>query len=89
MRIEEKKGQFTAKDEQDRIMGLVTYKKAGEKSIELDHTEVEDEHKGKGIASVLVKSVADYARQNSLHVIPTCPYAVTWFEKHEEEKDLL
>lgn len=89
MQIEKMRGRHLAKNENGEIMGYITYKVRSENTIEIDHTVVHDEYAGQGLASKLVRSVVDEARKEGWKIIPTCSYAEAWFQKHEEEKDLL
>ncbi len=49
------------------------------------HTEVSDQLKGQGIASQLLKTMADYARQHKLKVVALCPYVLAQFKRHPDE----
>jgi uncharacterized protein len=49
------------------------------------HTEVADELKGKGVASKLLSTMAAYARDNNLKVIPLCPYVLAQFKRHPDQ----
>lgn len=47
------------------------------------------EFRGKGIAAQVTKFALDYAREKNLKVIPQCPYARAYIERHKEYKDLV
>lgn len=49
------------------------------------HTEVADALKGKGVASKLLSTMAAYARENKLKVIPLCPYVLAQFKRHPDQ----
>ncbi|HEY5390856.1 MAG TPA: GNAT family N-acetyltransferase [Hanamia sp.] len=49
------------------------------------HTEVLPEAEGKGLASQLLKAMAEYARENKLKVIALCPYVFAQFKRHPGE----
>jgi uncharacterized protein len=49
------------------------------------HTEVAEKLKGKGIASKLLSTMADYARDKKLKVIPLCPYVLAQFKRHPDQ----
>ena len=55
----------------------------------LVHTEVADEHGGKGIAGRLVQAAFDAARAADERVVPICPYVAGWLDKHPDERDLV
>ena len=59
-------------------------------TIVLTHTEIDPSHKGEGLGGELVRGALNLIRaENDLRVIPTCPYAKAWIEKHPEYRDLL
>ena len=53
------------------------------------HTEVPPELRGHGIASELVKTAFDYARDNYLRVDVICPIATSLAAKHPEYQALI
>lgn len=50
----------------------------------LVHTGVNDEYGGQGLASVLVRAVADDIVQSGHLIVAICPYVVAWLPKHPE-----
>lgn len=77
------KGTFFIKDATSKIAEL-TYSKAGDSKIIIDHTEVSDEHRGEGLGKILVARMAKYAHENELEIIPLCPYAKTVLARNPE-----
>ena len=57
-------------------------------TLDLLHTEVPKSLEGGGYGSALVRAALDYARLNSLQVIPTCPFVRAYMLKHHEYNDL-
>ncbi|MEK4005852.1 GNAT family N-acetyltransferase [Paenibacillus sp. FSL H3-0333] len=55
----------------------------------IDHTFVSEDLRGQGAGEKLVRAVVDLAREQSVKIVPVCPYAAHQFEKHEEYKDVL
>lgn len=49
------------------------------------HTEVLEKAEGKGFAKKLLSAMVDYARKNSLQVIPLCPYVHLKFRRHPDD----
>ncbi|RDC56421.1 N-acetyltransferase [Pedobacter chinensis] len=49
------------------------------------HTEVDAEYEGKGFAKLLLNELISYAKENSLRIIPLCPYVLAQFKRHPEE----
>lgn len=66
----------------------MTFRKAENGTITIDHTGVPPEYEGRGIASKLVnKAVAD-ARAQGFKIMPVCSYVVAQFRRHPEWADL-
>ena len=82
------KGAFFIEENGEWIAEM-TYSKAGETKIIIDHTEVDASLKGEGIGKDLVKAGVDFARQNNLKIIPLCPFTKAEFEKHAEYAGVL
>jgi uncharacterized protein len=49
------------------------------------HTVVELGHEGKGIAGALVREFYATAAREGVPVVPLCPYAAKWAERHPDE----
>ncbi|MBT2370121.1 N-acetyltransferase [Streptomyces sp. ISL-10] len=49
------------------------------------HTVVEPGHEGKGIAGSLVREFYATAARENVPVVPLCPYAAKWAQKHPDE----
>lgn len=84
----ETKGAFIIKIDGE-VKGELTYSKAGETKIIIDHTHIDDSLRGTGAGKDLVMSAAGWAREEGLTVIPLCPFAKAMFERTEEIQDLL
>jgi len=82
------KGTFVIK-ENNELMAEMTYSKAGDKLIIIDHTEVSDVLRGKGVGTQLVGAAVEFARKQGLKILPLCPFAQAIFEKTPAFKDVL
>ncbi|WP_228992010.1 GNAT family N-acetyltransferase [Streptomyces sp. DH8] len=49
------------------------------------HTVVPPDHGGKGIAGTLVREFYAMADREGVPVVPLCPYAAKWAQRHPEE----
>lgn len=67
---------------------FVSYWRQGKRLV-LDHTWVPPEQRGQGIAAGLTRVALDYARSESLAVVPECPYVAAFIRKHPEYRDLV
>ena len=57
------------------------YWRDGNKLI-LIHTEVPAELEGRGIGGMLVTAALDRAARDRLTIVPSCPFARGWLERH-------
>jgi len=92
MDIQHKEGQSKGSffiEEDGEVIAEITYSKAGDTKIIIDHTEVSEELRGKDIGQTLVEHVVGYARENNITVIPLCPFAKSVIERDESLQDVL
>ena len=78
-----------AKDQEGHVIAEVTFPEVSEGTAVIDHTFVDDSLRGQGVAGELLETAAEQLEERGMKVIPTCAYAVLWFEKHPEYRKLL
>lgn len=61
----------------------------GRNRLAIIHTEVPDELSGQGIGSALVHAALVHARAHDLTVLPHCPFAAAYIERHPEWTDIV
>jgi predicted GNAT family acetyltransferase len=71
----------------DAGTALLRYTQHGD-TLDLVHTEVPAELEGHGFGGALAKAALEYARANTLRVIPTCPFVRKYMERHPEYNGL-
>jgi len=67
----------------------MTFVKAGEGEIIVDHTFVPPAWRGQGIAGKLMDHVVADARARGFKIRPVCSYVVVAFRRHPEWSDIL
>lgn len=67
----------------------MTFSKAGERIIIIDHTDVPELYKGQGIGQGLVERAVADARAAGKTIVPLCPFAAAMFRKHPDWADVL
>lgn len=87
--FEEGENRFVVKDDQSNEVGEVTYSQAGENILIIDHTGIDDAHRGQGLAEKLVLKVIEKAKDENLKIMPLCPFAKREFEKNAEYREVL
>lgn len=85
---DENKGVFIAEDNGKKA-GEMTYSKAGDTLIIIDHTEVDPAFGGQGVGKKMVLAAVDFARENNIKILPLCPFAKAAFDKDATIQDVL
>lgn len=67
----------------------LTYSRAGDALIILDHTGVPDELRGSGAGGRLVTRAVEDARRSGTKILPLCPFAAAQFSRHPDWADVL
>jgi predicted GNAT family acetyltransferase len=70
-------------------LAQMTYTRAGDDLIIIDHTEVNDKLRGLGVARRLLDATVAWARTTKTRVMATCPYARAQFDKDPSIRDVL
>ena len=66
----------------------MTFSKAADGTITINHTGVPPEFEGRGIAAKLVNRAIADAREQGFKITPVCSYVVAQFRRHPEWADL-
>jgi uncharacterized protein len=67
----------------DGHLAELDYRRHGDRLV-LIHTEVPDELGGRGLGGKLVTAALSEAAAEGLTVVPLCPFARSWLERHPE-----
>ena len=68
----------------DGYKAVLEYRAVGADTIDMHHTFVPNELRGKGIAAVLAKEALAYAKEQQLKVIPSCSYIAVYLQRHPQ-----
>lgn len=82
------KGRYFLRAESGAVAEM-TFSKAGDHMIIIDHTEVPDAFRGQGAGLRLVTRAVEDARAAGKKIIPLCPFANAQFRRHKEWADVL
>jgi predicted GNAT family acetyltransferase len=66
----------------------MTYTRAGEQLVIIDHTSVPDALRGRGLGAVLVARAVEDARAAGKTIMPLCPFAKAQFDRHPDWSDV-
>jgi predicted GNAT family acetyltransferase len=78
-----------AKNENGDIIAEVTFPNVREGVVSINHTFVDDSLRGRGVAGELLEAADKTIREAGKKAIPTCAYAVKWYESHPEKTDVV
>ncbi len=67
----------------------MTYSRAGERLIIIDHTEVPAALRGRKVGERLVRQAVEDARREGIAIIPLCPFAKAQIDRRPEWQDVL
>ena len=67
----------------------MTYSRAGTALVIIDHTEVPDALRGRGVGEALVRRAVEDARAEGKRIVPLCPFAKAQIMRHPEWQDVL
>ena len=87
--FEEEANRFVVKDAEGNEAGEVTYSRAVDGMLIIDHTGVDDTHRGQGLAEQIVDKVVEKAKKEDLKIMPLCPFAKKQFDEKPAYKPYL
>jgi uncharacterized protein len=67
----------------DGVLAELIYRRRGDRLI-LVHTGVPDALGGRGVGGLLVRAAVAKATAEGLTVVPLCPFARSWLERHPD-----
>ncbi len=68
---------------------VLEYIMVNSETMNMIHTYVPVEQRGRQIAAFLVKAGLEYAKENNLKVIPSCSYVRTYINRNDVYKKLI
>ncbi|MDQ7092955.1 GNAT family N-acetyltransferase [Desulfosporosinus sp. PR] len=71
-------------DENGELLCETTFVRKEDGELNIDHTYVNPNMRGQGLAGKMMAVVAEYLKKNGLKASATCSYANTWLKRHEE-----
>ena len=83
------KGRYVTQPEPDGPEAELTFSRASEKLIIIDHTGVPDAYRGQKVGVALVERAVEDARKGGYKILPLCPFAAAQFRRHTDWADVL
>lgn len=75
--------------EENEVVSYVTFPLVEDKTVDIKRVYTNPNKRGQGLAKVLMDGLYEYLKENNFKVIATCPYAIDYFEKYTEKKEIL
>ncbi|ASV67844.1 GNAT family N-acetyltransferase [Cytobacillus sp. FSL W7-1323] len=75
-------------DDSGKEQGEVTFSERNDHTIVIDHTYVEEEARGTGLAEQLVDSVVQEVKSQNKKIVPACPFVAALFKKKAEYREV-
>lgn len=85
----EARGIYTYSDGDGAAHAQLTYSRAGQHLIIIDHIEVPDTLRGTGVGRALVEQAVEDARRLGHRIVPLCPFARGQFQRFPQWWDVL
>ncbi|MEM8608087.1 MAG: GNAT family N-acetyltransferase [Myxococcota bacterium] len=82
------RGRFKLLDETNVILGEMTFSRARDDLIIVDHTEVDESLRGQHGGKRLFDGMVAWARDTGTKVMATCPFASAMFDRYPESQDV-
>lgn len=76
------------KDLNGEIIAYVTFPEENGVCV-IDHTVVSPTLRGQGVAGKLLMNAYEVIKERGMKCKPVCSYAVGWFEKNPDKRDIL
>lgn len=83
-----KRGGVFFMEEDGRRLAEITYQWQEASTIVADHTWVDNSLRGQGVARKMLDVLVDFARKNSLKIIPQCSYVDVMFKRDRSFQDV-
>ncbi|MBZ7927738.1 N-acetyltransferase [Ensifer adhaerens] len=73
----------------DGVVAYISYSRTSPRLIIIDHTEVPDVLRGKGIGQALAMHAVEEARSGGWKIIPLCPFFQSQLATHPDWRDVI
>ena len=84
-----KKGRYVLRPEGGTDEAEMTYSRASDTLIIVDHTGVPEVFRGRGYGKVLAERVVQDAREKGFKIVPLCPFFKAQADRHPDWADVI
>jgi len=83
------RGRFKLVDDAGAMLGEMTFSRARDDLIIIDHTDVDESLRGKHGGLRLFDGMVAWARETGTQIMSTCPFTNAMFERDPSSRDVL
>ncbi|MGB3470632.1 MAG: GNAT family N-acetyltransferase [Erythrobacter sp.] len=83
------KGRYVLRPEGSEEVAELTFSRASETLVIVDHTGVPDVFRGRGYGKLLAERVVADARENGFRIVPLCPFFKAQAARHPDWSDVV
>ncbi|WP_179345132.1 GNAT family N-acetyltransferase [Winogradskyella ursingii] len=74
--------------EDKKEIGEMTYEFRRDNIMDINHTFIDEDYRGKDYGHKLVDAAVAFMRKNDIKAIPSCPYVKKVFDEHPKYSDV-
>jgi len=89
LKMDRNNGVFELIDETENAVGELTFLVKENAQMIINHTGVNPNLRGQGLAEKLVLEAVAYARQHKYKILPFCSYVSVYIGRHPEVQDVV
>lgn len=89
MEFKHESNRIYLENEEGKMIAEVTFPEVSRDIVNVNHTFVDDSLRGQGIAGRLMEELVKRLKEDKKKAQLTCSYAVMWFEKNNQYRDLI
>ena len=89
MEFQKDRDRIYLEDHSGKLLAEVTFPEVIPGVVQIDHTYVDESLRGQGVAGQLMEQAVRQIREHGWRAVPVCSYAVSWFQKHPDWRELL
>ena len=83
------KGIFFIPADEEGVLAEVVYHLQPPNTMIIEHTEVDEELRGRDIGFKLVNAIVEHARTHNYKIVPVCPFVKSVMDKKPDFRDVL
>ena len=71
------------------VAGLAMYRRRGDHTVVVTHSEVSPEFRGRGLGNELAQRTLELIRSRGEKIVPICPFFARYIQEHPDYDDIV